>query len=221
MINKSQIENTLDRIGKLYLTHLSDYQSTYFAKLAIIESCGWIEESIDNIVLETANKKLKNPDNLIALQKLTQDNHSFRYDPHFRRLLSQLLGFMAIERLDKSYDNLTDSSLKDKLTKILCFNLPVDANKFASYNPEIKESFTRVFGKVSIEELERLLDHTKFTVMCSALVRLKISRDDLAHTYLKGTLASVNAPSVTNQLFKDVYLGLKDIEVCVRKFPNV
>jgi len=56
MINKSQIENTLDRIGKLYLTHLSDYQSTYFAKLAIIESCGWIEESIDNIVLETANK---------------------------------------------------------------------------------------------------------------------------------------------------------------------
>jgi len=218
MLNKTQIQNTLDRIEKLYNKHIYDYLGTYFAKLAIIEACGWIEESIDDIVLDCADKHLVYAENIIAIQRDVHDTSSFKYDPNLKHLLEHLFGLIGIERLGKAYDNPTDTDFKDKLSEVFRIILPVDFDTGCAYDPTSTQTLIKLFGKIYVESLEKCYNPTKFAAMDSALARLKHTRDTQAHSYLKGTLPSVDAPSFTKGKFREAYDGLKDIEACIRRF---
>ena len=103
MVNKTQIQNTLVRIEKLYQIHIGDYRGKYFAKLAIIETCGWIEECMDDIVRRCAAKHLSDKKNIAFVDKLIEDIHSFKYS-HFRNMLIQVLGIVNVERLEQTYN---------------------------------------------------------------------------------------------------------------------
>jgi hypothetical protein len=50
MIIKGYIENTLKELDRLYNKHTSLKKDIYYSKLAVIELCGWIEETCDAIV---------------------------------------------------------------------------------------------------------------------------------------------------------------------------
>lgn len=163
MVDKTQIQATLVRIEDLYQIHIVDYRGNYFAKLFIIEACGWIEECMDEIVQHCAAKHLNDDKNIAFVDDLIKNNHSFRYASNFRNMLIQILGIINVERLENTYDQ------------------------------------------------------DKFAIMCSSLGLLKQRRDDLAHTYIKGTLQTIDAPSVTKDRFAKACDGLEDIETCIRK----
>ena len=63
MIARSYIKSTLEELDKLYNQASSQKKAIYFSKLALMELCGWIEESLDNIVIMHANRNLKDPHN--------------------------------------------------------------------------------------------------------------------------------------------------------------
>jgi hypothetical protein len=166
MVNKTRIQSNLKQIEKLHQKYMSGKRSRrgeYFSKLAIIEACGWIEESMDNIIKKYANKHLKEEKNYRIIEDFINNTHSFKYDPHFRNMLIQIIGV------------------------------------------------------INVEKLERILDNQKFIRMTSSLGELKQRRDDQAHTYIKGTTRTIDAPSLTIQRLQYVYDGLKDIEISIRK----
>ena len=59
MIVKSQIQQTLQSLDARYQAATSPEDAQWFAKLAIIELCGWIEESMDEVIWGGARRHLK------------------------------------------------------------------------------------------------------------------------------------------------------------------
>lgn len=164
MVDKTQIENNLTQINALFQKHIGDNEAPYYSKLAILEACGWIEESMDDIAMSCAKHHLANSENLSFVEKtIISRTTSFEYDRHFRHMLMRVLGIINLERLEDS------------------------------------------------------LDQHKFTPMKSSLGYLKQRRDEQAHTYIKGTTPTIDAPSLTEKRFQDVYEGLKDIEHRINK----
>ena len=163
MVNKTRIQSNLNQIEKLYQKYTVGRRGLYFSKLAIIEACGWIEESMDDIIRGCANKHLSDQKNLRVVEGLIKDTHSFKYEPNFRGMLIQTIGI------------------------------------------------------INVEKLERVFDTNKFIQMTSSLGELKQRRDDQAHTYIKGTIRTIDAPSLTKKRFLNVYEGLKDIESYISK----
>lgn len=81
--------------------------------------CGWIEESMDDIVLRCATRHLKNISNKEYVRKqIVRRTHGFDYDYHFRRMLIQLLGIINVENIEKSVDNSKQAQLKAILSTL-------------------------------------------------------------------------------------------------------
>ncbi len=159
MVSKTSILRNLSKISTLYNRTSNPKEALFYSKLAILELCGWIEESMDDIVRKCANRKLRNNDNLNFLEKvIIKKVHGFDYHNNFRKMLMQVIGL------------------------------------------------------IKLEIIELKVNQTKLDRMKAALNALKEQRNPVAHTHIKGTTARIDAPSVTNQRFVDVYDGLKDIE---------
>ena len=86
-----------------------------------------------------------------------------------------------------------------------------------AYESHFRAMLMSVVGLVNLEELEGMLEPTKFHVMKSSLGTLKQQRDQEAHTYIVGTTPTLAAPSVIIGHFQKVYDGLKDVELCIRR----
>lgn len=165
MIAKTYILRNLAQLDSAVRKAKTQKQAVYFSKLAILELCGWIETSMDEIVLahcsrcvaEAANTKYFN-------DQVVKRTNGFDYNANFRKMLISLVGIVSCEILEK--------------------RIPVSVQ-------------------------------TKFTAQ---LASLKTMRDRLAHTYLKGAVATMNidAPSVTTSRFNDIYDGLKAFEQGLR-----
>lgn len=106
MINKKQIQNNLTQINNLYNKNTGkNMKSLFYSKLAIIELCGWIEESMDDMIRILAKSYLKEKNNLDYVDdpviKLT---HGFDYNGDLRNMLMRLIGVINIEKLENSVD---------------------------------------------------------------------------------------------------------------------
>lgn len=75
----------------------------------------------------------------------------------------------------------------------------------------------RLLGLITVEKLERQVDAGKHGAMRGVLGALKTVRDAEAHTHLKGTIRTLNAPSYTIGQFQPVFDGLVDLDRRVRK----
>jgi hypothetical protein len=75
----------------------------------------------------------------------------------------------------------------------------------------------QLLGLITVEKLEGRLDPVKFDLLRSTLGTLKESRDNEAHTHIKGMTRVIDAPSLTKSRFPRVYEGLKDIEKELRE----
>ena len=63
MIAKSYILKNLKALDKHFINTNSSKDSLFYSKLALLELCGWIEESIGYIVLRCADRKLNDNKN--------------------------------------------------------------------------------------------------------------------------------------------------------------
>ena len=107
MIGKTSILDNLKRLETLYNESArSPKKSLFYSKLAILELCGWIEESMDDIVRKCANKKLKLDNNQERISEIIEHTYGFSYKNHFRKMLTELIGLINVERLEKRVDKI-------------------------------------------------------------------------------------------------------------------
>lgn len=99
-VKKKHIMNNIKRLDSLYDTSPNSVEATYYSKLAIIELCGWIELSMDNIVEHFANKNIKTKPFKDIFKSLKDKNHGFDYKKNFRKMLSQTAGLHNTEKVE-------------------------------------------------------------------------------------------------------------------------
>lgn len=105
MIARSYILANLKTLDLKYNRATSTRDSLFYSKLAILELCGWIEESMDDIVLRCAYRHLADTDNITFVKKqIIKRNYGFDYKDNFRKMLVQLLGIINVEKIEKRMD---------------------------------------------------------------------------------------------------------------------
>lgn len=101
MIAKSYIKSTLSELDKLYNNSSSQKKAIYFSKLALIELCGWIEETLDDIIIRHANRNLNDLHNKEYCKDIiVKPNYGFEYKKNIRPMLISLLGLIEVEKLE-------------------------------------------------------------------------------------------------------------------------
>ena len=126
MITKSHLLKNLNELDKLYngaTNKENDKQAIYYSKLALLELCGWIEESMDDIIMQYANSKLKDTNNKKYVEKkIIRPNHVFLYneDKGFREMLVKTIGIIQLEKLEIKLEKQgIVTKLKSALEKII------------------------------------------------------------------------------------------------------
>lgn len=116
MIAKTYILSNLTVLNNKYQRANSTKESLFFSKLALIELCGWIEESMDDIVLRCGVRHIKIHDNRKFLKRnIVESTYGFQYEKHFRKMLINLIGLINVERLEKNVDQVAFAKLKSAL----------------------------------------------------------------------------------------------------------
>ncbi|MDM3851782.1 MAG: HEPN domain-containing protein [Aphanizomenon gracile PMC627.10] len=117
-ITKTKIQKTLDDMDKFYNRTTDPNLKKYYSKLALLELCGWIEQAIDDIVLQCAKRCIKNPSYLKLIKNDVKQISSFDYEKSFRDLLIKIIGLMNFEKLEKSVQPVSLTTLKPKLDSL-------------------------------------------------------------------------------------------------------
>lgn len=104
MIVKGYIESTLNDLETLYDAHQSLKKDIYFSKLALIELCGWIEESFDSIIILSIGNRLKSDSYKKYMKETINNTYGFQYNAHFRKMLIVSLGICEAEKLERKID---------------------------------------------------------------------------------------------------------------------
>lgn len=99
MIAKSYILANLRQLQSAY-DKSSGKHSLYFSKLAILELCGWIEMSVDDIVERYSRKILKEQNNITAMEDAISGVYGFHYKKHFRKMLTSAVGLAGVEKIE-------------------------------------------------------------------------------------------------------------------------
>ena len=107
MIEKDDIERTLNVLVNLYDETMTssnpDSQRILvcYAKLALLELCGWIEKAQDEIVLNyLQSKSVKEETKNDFKDDIVNKIHGFNYDTHFRKMLRHAIGVVELEKLE-------------------------------------------------------------------------------------------------------------------------
>lgn len=108
MIAKSYILENISQLETLYAKSTSGKRPLYYSKLAIIELCGWIEESMDDIIKRCAVRKLSALSNRTYVNDvIVKKTYGFDYDQHFRTMLGRLIGLVNVEKLENRINQTT------------------------------------------------------------------------------------------------------------------
>lgn len=92
-------------MDRLYNSAGTQKEKLYYSKLAMLELCGWIEESMDDIVEKCAHRVLKKSSNKTYVAKnIIRPTYGFEYEKHFRKMLMSVIGLKLIEKLENKVD---------------------------------------------------------------------------------------------------------------------
>jgi hypothetical protein len=112
MIAKSYIKSTLIELDKLYNNASSQKKAIYFSKLAVIELCGWIEETLDDVIIKHGNRNLKTSINkTFCKEDIVIPNYGFQYNKNIRPMLLKLLGLIQLEVFEQELEKTAQITL--------------------------------------------------------------------------------------------------------------
>ncbi len=100
MIVKTHILKTLKDLDRRFNASPSNFEATYYSKLAIIEGCGWIELTMDYIVKSYFDKKIKTVQFSKICNSLVKKNYGFQYEDNFKKMLIPIIGVKQVEKLE-------------------------------------------------------------------------------------------------------------------------
>lgn len=104
MISVTYIQRNIAHLDTKYRSAASPLSSLLYSKLAVIELGGWIETSMDDLIYR-AGKKLKHPVNVKELKdSIVGKTWGFDYKSNFRRMMIQVVGLIAVEKIEKIVD---------------------------------------------------------------------------------------------------------------------
>lgn len=93
MVNSVDIRNNLQRLDQEYNNSISDNQMTlFFSKLAVMEFCGWIEESIDSILNDYIDTHIVDDRCKKIIRGFIKQNHGFDYESNTYKIFAIVLG---------------------------------------------------------------------------------------------------------------------------------
>lgn len=116
MIHYNDIEQNLILLDNLNQQNYTNQRIVnVLSKAAALELSGWIENTIDNIILPLAQTRFSNY-NYTYLSTLVKQVHGFSHDNHFRKLLIYLIGIKGFENMLSSINAVNYNSLKADLT---------------------------------------------------------------------------------------------------------
>lgn len=105
MIARSYIESNLNQLDRLYNVAGTQKKELYYSKLAMLELCGWLEESMDDVVQKCANRTLKEQRNKNYVEKnIIKPTYGFEYDKHFKKMLMSVVGIVNVEKIESKVD---------------------------------------------------------------------------------------------------------------------
>lgn len=103
MIHTKRIETTLHYLDSAYQSAMSCpdvHRPVIYAKLAILEYCGWIEESFDEIARNCVRSKLRTRNQRRILEDKINGTHGFSYNNNARSLLAHALGTIKLTEIE-------------------------------------------------------------------------------------------------------------------------
>lgn len=102
MISRSYITKNLRMLDVRFRRSRSQKEALFFSKLALLELCGWIEESMDDVVRRCARRHLRDASNIKYVEdQVIKRTHGFEYDKHFRKMLIHVIGIVNVSRLER------------------------------------------------------------------------------------------------------------------------
>ena len=104
MVRKGVIVRNLREIEALYNEARSNKKKHYFAKLAILELCGWLESTQDDLIRSSAGRCISLPPNQTLISSEIKRTHGFDYEQNFRRLLILIVGLSQLEKVEQEFD---------------------------------------------------------------------------------------------------------------------
>lgn len=107
MVVRKHILATLNNLEIKYNSALSspDYKEPiYISKLALLEYCGWLEETIDIIARRAIKNKLTRTEIIQSFESIVSGTYGFEYKKYFRPLLTKTIGIVNINNLEVQLD---------------------------------------------------------------------------------------------------------------------
>lgn len=107
MIIKKYIEKNLNFLNKQYNASIrtNPEEALFYSKLAIIELCGWLEESIDELCRSYIKINIKEKSCIDFCNSKISNTYGFEYDKHIRSLLVIIVGIKNLETIEKKLES--------------------------------------------------------------------------------------------------------------------
>jgi hypothetical protein len=119
MIAKTYILANLKYCDRRFRGARSAKEGLFYAKLAILELCGWIEMSMDDVVIRCSKRRIKLAKNAKLVQdQIVDRTYGFDYERHFRSMLIRLIGLVGVEKLEKQLDPAVHSKFVSTLVSL-------------------------------------------------------------------------------------------------------
>ena len=117
MVNKGIIERNLRELNIRYNRRSRNLRDPlYYSKLSLIELCGWIEMTMDSIIMDCARAHMIDSQNLKYVEDaIVRKTYSFTYNSHFRTMLIRVVGLVKVEELEGKFDPLKFHAMKSSL----------------------------------------------------------------------------------------------------------
>lgn len=116
VVDKEKILTNLNKLNELYNNSISDdLTPIFYSKLALMEYCGWIECSIDILMMRVTENEYESIISSTGKSFLNNINN-FSYKDHFIKILVQVLGMINAEKVVKHFKETGELDvLKSKL----------------------------------------------------------------------------------------------------------
>jgi hypothetical protein len=126
MISKTYILKNLKAINSKYIASKTAMDGLFFSKLSVLELCGWIESSIDDMISRSIRCNITDPDyQKIGIDGLKQI-YGFQFERNFRKVIISSVGVIGLYKIESKIDEVEKDSLKRLLNK-----LTIDRNSLA------------------------------------------------------------------------------------------
>jgi hypothetical protein len=119
MIAKTYIEQNLKDLERRYGKAKTRKEPLFLSKLAVLELCGWLEISIDDLVCRAVRRSVRDA---AVIQNFETDVvkpvYGFHYKKHFRKMMCSAIGEINVHEIERSMDQLKLQQLISELNAL-------------------------------------------------------------------------------------------------------